>query len=51
MIWRNQPALTSVGLFDTNGDPVTNPDGSQVQVPVSLKKTDSFFTLALVMKL
>jgi hypothetical protein len=45
LLWRNQPALASVDLFTPAGE-VT---GAKVSVP--LETLDSFFTLALVVKL
>lgn len=45
LLWRNEPALAAVPLFDTGGSPT----GESVQVP--LEKLDSFFTLALVVTL
>ena len=44
MLWRNDPALTDVPLFASDGTPA----GVDVQVP--LQKLDSFFSLALVVK-
>jgi putative salt-induced outer membrane protein YdiY len=45
LLWRNLPALTDVELETTGGTPL----GESVQVP--LRKLDSFFRLALVVKL
>ncbi|MEN8005873.1 MAG: DUF481 domain-containing protein [Candidatus Krumholzibacteriota bacterium] len=45
MLWRNQPALTTVPLLDGAGVPT----GENVTTP--LKKMDTIFTLALVVKL
>lgn len=45
LLWRNQPALTSVDLFDVGGAPT----GESVLVP--LHELDTFFTLALVVTL
>jgi putative salt-induced outer membrane protein YdiY len=45
VLWRNAPALTDIELFNTNGTPT----GRKVLVP--LQKTDSFFTVALVVTL
>jgi putative salt-induced outer membrane protein YdiY len=45
MLWRNQPSLTNVDLFDGNGDQT----GDLVTTP--LEKLDTIFTLALVVKL
>ncbi|MGH7468331.1 MAG: DUF481 domain-containing protein [Longimicrobiales bacterium] len=45
LLWRNQPALTEVDLFNSIGTPT----GEKVQVP--LEKMDSFFTLAVVVTL
>jgi hypothetical protein len=45
LLWRNQPALTSVDLFDGGGTPTGE------KVLVSLKELDTFFTLALVVTL
>ena len=44
LVWRNDPALTDVPLFASDGTPA----GVDVQVP--LQKLDSFFSLALVVK-
>ncbi len=44
LLWRNDPALTDVPLFATDGTPA----GVNVQTP--LQKLDSFFKLALVVK-
>ncbi|KPK02719.1 MAG: hypothetical protein AMS20_11685 [Gemmatimonas sp. SG8_28] len=44
LLWRNDPALTNVPLFASDGTPA----GVDVQVP--LQKLDSFFKLALVVK-
>ncbi len=44
LLWRNDPALKEVDLFDTAG----NANG---KVLVPLQKTDSFFTIALVVTL
>ena len=44
MMWRNQPSLTSVPLFDGGGAPI-----GEVSTP--LKELDTIFTLALVVKL
>lgn len=43
--WRNDPALASVTLFDSNGEPT----GKSVTVP--LEKVDWFVTLAIVLTL
>ncbi len=45
LLWRNDPALTEVALVESDGTPT----GDMVLVP--LNKLDSFFTLALVVKL
>ncbi|MBT8477529.1 MAG: DUF481 domain-containing protein [Gemmatimonadetes bacterium] len=45
LLWDNQPALTTVPLFDAGGVPV----GSSVLAP--LDELDTFFTLALVLNL
>jgi putative salt-induced outer membrane protein YdiY len=45
LLWRNEPSLTSIDLFDSNGTPA----GTAVLVP--LKKIDSLFSLTLVMKI
>jgi putative salt-induced outer membrane protein YdiY len=45
LLWRNEPSLTEVALEDQGGVPT----GDTVLVP--LEKLDSFFTLALVVKL
>ncbi len=45
LLWRNDPALTSLELVEPDGTPT----GETVLVP--LDKLDSFFTLALVVKL
>jgi putative salt-induced outer membrane protein YdiY len=45
LLWRNEPSLTEVALEDQSGVPT----GDTVLVP--LEKLDSFFTLALVVKL
>lgn len=45
VLWRNRPSLTSVELLTTEGAPT----GEQVAVP--LEKLDTFFRLALVVKL
>jgi putative salt-induced outer membrane protein YdiY len=45
LLWRNEPSLTSVPLEDQSGVPT----GDTVRVP--LEKLDTFFTLALVVKL
>lgn len=45
ILWDNQPALTTVPLFDAGGVPV----GSSVLAP--LDELDTFFTLALVLNL
>jgi hypothetical protein len=45
MMWRNQPALTSIPLVDAGGVPT----GDSVTAP--LKEVDTIFTLALVVKL
>jgi putative salt-induced outer membrane protein YdiY len=45
LLWRNDPALTEVALETPAGEPT----GETVAVP--LNKLDSFFTLALVVKL
>ncbi len=45
LLWRNQPSLTQVDLFDSSGTPT----GEKVRVP--LEKLDSFFKAALVVKL
>ena len=44
ILWRNDPALTKVALESPAGDPI-----GEVDVP--LEKLDSFFTVALVVKL
>ena len=45
LLWRNDPALKQVALF--------LPDGTETvqQVLVPLEKLDTYFTLALVVKL
>lgn len=45
LLWRNQPALTNIPLVDAGGTPT----GDIVAAP--LQKTDTIFTLALVVKL
>jgi putative salt-induced outer membrane protein YdiY len=45
LLWRNDPALTEVGLYAPDGTPT----GDTVLVP--LEELDTFFTLALVVKL
>jgi putative salt-induced outer membrane protein YdiY len=45
LLWRNEPSLTEVALEDQGGVPT----GDTVLVP--LEKLDTFFTLALVVKL
>jgi putative salt-induced outer membrane protein YdiY len=45
LLWRNDPALTEVGLYATDGTPT----GDTVLVP--LEELDTFFTLALVVKI
>ena len=45
LLWRNDPALTEVALVESDGTPT----GESVRV--ALEKLDSFFTLALVLKL
>jgi putative salt-induced outer membrane protein YdiY len=45
ILWRNDPALTEVDLFDSNG----NPADAKVLVP--LKNFDSLFSLTLVVKI
>jgi hypothetical protein len=45
LLWRNEPSLTALGLEDQSGVPT----GDTVLVP--LEKLDTFFTLALVVKL
>ena len=45
LMWRNEPALTTVDLYDAAGDPT----GTTVATP--LKELDTVFTLALVVKL
>ncbi|MGD2151857.1 MAG: DUF481 domain-containing protein [Gemmatimonadales bacterium] len=45
LLWRNEPSLTEIDLEDEGGVPT----GDTVRVP--LEKLDSFFTLALVVKL
>ena len=45
MLWRNQPSLTSVPLYDPSG--VDTGD----MVPTPLKELDTIFTLALIVKL
>jgi putative salt-induced outer membrane protein YdiY len=45
LLWRNEPALTLVPLVDGGGVPTGD------TVPAQLKKTDTIFTLALVVKL
>jgi putative salt-induced outer membrane protein YdiY len=44
LLWRNDPALTEVPLFASDGTP------AGVNVTVPLQKLDSFFKLALVVK-
>ena len=44
MLWRNQPSLTNVPLFDGGGAPIG-------EVTTPLKEMDTIFTLALVVKL
>lgn len=43
--WRNQPALTTIDLFS----PAGTATGTRVSIP--LEKLDTFFKLALVVKL
>lgn len=45
VVWRNDPALTLVPLVDAGGTPTGE------SVPVPLQKTDSFFTITLVVTL
>lgn len=45
LLWRNEPSLTAVDLFSSDGTPV----GSTVLIP--LKKLDSLFSLTLVVNL
>jgi putative salt-induced outer membrane protein YdiY len=45
LLWRNDPALTGVALVESDGTPTGE------TVLVALDKLDSFFTLALVVKL
>ena len=45
LLWRNTPSLTEVGLIATDGTPT----GENVTVP--LRKVDSFFKIALVVRL
>jgi len=45
LVWRNAPALTEIDLVPAAGQPATG------TVVVPLKKTDSFFKLALVVKI
>ncbi|MGD2217071.1 MAG: DUF481 domain-containing protein [Gemmatimonadales bacterium] len=45
LLWRNEPSLTQVALEDLSGLPT----GDTVRVP--LEKLDTFFTLALVVRL
>ncbi|KPK82547.1 MAG: hypothetical protein AMS25_02040 [Gemmatimonas sp. SM23_52] len=45
LLWRNDPALTEIALVESDGTPT----GETVRV--ALDKLDSFFTLALVVKL
>jgi putative salt-induced outer membrane protein YdiY len=45
LLWRNDPALTAVDLFDSGGTPA----GEQVLVP--LKELDTIFTLSLVFEM
>lgn len=45
VLWRNEPALTEVPLYDDVGDDTGD------MVPAQLKNTDTIFTLALVVKL
>ena len=45
LLWRNTPSLTDVGLVATDGTPT----GENVTVP--LQKVDSFFKIALVVRL
>jgi hypothetical protein len=45
LLWRNEPSLTEIDLFQPDGTPT----GDKVLVP--LNKLDSFFTVALVVKL
>jgi putative salt-induced outer membrane protein YdiY len=45
LLWRNDPALTEVALVESDGTPTGE------TVLVALDKLDSFFTLALVVKL
>lgn len=45
LLWRNEPALTTVPLYDANGDP------TDTTVDTPLKELDTVFTLALVVKL
>ena len=45
LLWRNDPALTSVALLDA-------PGGTEIgTVATPLKKLDTIFTMALVVKL
>jgi hypothetical protein len=45
LLWRNQPSLTTVGLFGSDGTPTTE------FVTVPLEKLDLFFRVALVVTL
>jgi putative salt-induced outer membrane protein YdiY len=45
LLWRNEPSLTEIDLFDTDG----TPSGSTVLTP--LKNLDSLFSLTLVVNL
>jgi len=51
LLWRNQPLEQGVPLFGTDGSPIVDGDGNQVQVPYELDSLDTIFTTALVLKL
>ncbi|MBT8381510.1 MAG: hypothetical protein KJO59_04040, partial [Ignavibacteria bacterium] len=45
LLWRNEPSLTEIDLFGSNGTPA----GTTVLAP--LKKLDSLFSITLVVKI
>lgn len=51
VLWRNDPLLEELPLFDTNGDPVLTPGGDQVTVPAQLDPVDTYFLTSLVLKI
>jgi putative salt-induced outer membrane protein YdiY len=51
LLWRNQPLEEGVPLFGTDGSPIVDGDGNQVQVPYELDPLDTIFTTALVLKI